>query len=257
MQSKPIFSYIVFGTELRYLQDVQEGWCVHRKRAVLDNIDRFFAHLQEFNLPITQRASCDLRELREELRKSESDHKLTETEALTLREIMTDLRKTLSAEARGKVAFIVTNKRIDVNKLLSDVPALMAPTIFYSLPDIAQYDFIEAGKCIAFERPTAVAFHLMRGTEAVLRHFYCSVIRRNRVRLLWAPMVTHLRSRRKPPPEPLLDNLDNIRRSFRNPTQHPDKVYDIEEVQDLFGLCIDVVNRMISLLKKAKKSGCK
>jgi len=42
--------------------------------------------------------------------------------------------------------------------------------------------------------------------------------------------------------------LDNIRRSFRNPTQHPDKIYDIQEVQDLFGLCIDAINRMITLL---------
>lgn len=215
------------------------------------NLDRFFTHLQEFNLPVTQRASDDLREFWDKLRKTESNHKLTSDEASTLSEIMTYLRNTLSAEAEGNVAFIVTDKRIDVNKLLSDVPALMAPTIFALLPDIAQYDFIEAGKCIAFELPTAAAFHLMRGTEAVLRHFYCSLIIRNRVRPLWAPMVEHLRSRRKPPPEPLLDNLDNIRRSFRNPTQHPDKVYDIQEVQDLFGLCIDVVNRMVSLFKKS------
>jgi len=40
------------------------------------------------------------------------------------------------------------------------------------------------------------------------------------------------------------DHLDHIRRSFRNPTQHPDKIYDIQEAQDLFGLCVDAVNRM-------------
>ncbi len=58
-------------------------------------------------------------------------------------------------------------------------------------------------------------------------------------------MVEGLKKRRSSPPVELLNNLDNIRTSFRNPTQHPDKVYDIQEAQDLFGLSIDVVNRMV------------
>jgi len=215
---------------------------------ILVNIDSFLADLQEFELPVTQRAAYELHKLRDELAKSDSDHKITSGEASKLSKIMDDVRNTLFAEAGGNVAFIVTDKRIDVNKLLSDVSALIAPGVFYSLPDVAQYDFIEAGKCIAFELPTAAAFHLLRGTEGVLRHFYCSIVRRSRVGLLWGPMVEHLRRRKTSPPAPLLDNLDNIRRSFRNPTQHPDKIYDIQEVQDLFGLCIDAINRMITLL---------
>jgi hypothetical protein len=34
-----------------------------------------------------------------------------------------------------------------------------------------------------------------------------------------------------------------IHRSFRT-TQHPEKVYVIDEVQDLFELCVDVIRRM-------------
>lgn len=252
MQSMPISSYIIFGTEIRFLQDVRKEWRVHGEGLVLDNIARFFANLEKFNLPVTMRSSYKLTTLWKKLAKTNSDYKLSTDEAIELANITNDVISTLVAEARGNVAFIVTDKRIDVNKLLSDVPALMAPNIFESLPDIAAYDFIEAGKCIAFERATAAAFHLVRGTEAVLRHFYCSVVKRSRVELLWKQVVDHLRSRQKPPPKPLLDNLDNIRHSFRNPTQHPDKIYDIQEVQDLFGLCIDVINRMIVELKKAR-----
>lgn len=252
MQSKPISSYINFGTVVRFLQDVKQGWRVHGGSFVLGNIDRFFVHLKEFNLPVTMRASYELTKLKEKLAKTNSDYRLSDDEAIELNNIMDNVRNTLFAEARGNIAFIVTDKRIDVNKLLSNAPALMAPNIFESLPDIAAYDFIEAGKCIAFEHPTAAAFHLMRATEAVLRHFYCSVVKKSRVEFLWKQMLNHLRSRQKPPPRPLLDNLDNIRHSFRNPTQHPDKIYDIQEVQDLFGLCIDVINRMIVEIKKAR-----
>ena len=248
MRSRSIKDYIYFGTALRYLQDVKEGWSVHGDAVILENIDRFLDFLKDFNLPVTQRAASELRTFRDELAELDSEHELTPDEASKLKDIMADVRKTLFLEAAGNLAFIVTDKRIDVHKLLSDMPALMAPGVFDSLPDIAQYDFIEAGKCIAFERPTAAAFHLLRGTEAVLRQYYCSVVRRNRVQLLWGPIIDSLRRRRSPPPEPLLNNLDNIRRSFRNPTQHPEKIYDIQEVQDLFALCIDVVNRMVALL---------
>jgi len=244
MQSKPIWDYIFFGTSLRYLQDAKEGMPAHGAGYASDNIESFFDQLQDFGLPVTERAAYELAQFRDEIAKSDDDHTLSSDEARRLGDVMNDVRKTCEAEAKGKVAFIVTDKRIDVRKLLSDVRGLMAPDVFDSLPDIAQYDLMEAGKCIAFERPTAGAFHLLRATEAVLRHFYCSVVHRNRAELMWGPMVKSLRERRSPPASELLDNLDNIRRSFRNPTQHPDKIYDIQEVQDLFGLCTDVINRM-------------
>jgi hypothetical protein len=126
----------------------------------------------------------------------------------------------------------------------------MAPGVFKELPEVAQYDFLQAGRCIAFELPTAAAFPLMRGTEDVLRWFYCSVVKRERVSpLRWGPMTSHLGGRRSPPPDVLLANLDNLRRSFRNPTQHPDKIYDIEEAQDLLALSIDVVSRMVKFVQ--------
>jgi hypothetical protein len=246
MQSKPISDYIYFGTALRYLQDIREGFNFRGEGWVLHNIDAFFGCLEEFQLPVTERAAYDLKTFRDKLAKLPSDHKLTGEEASRLGAIMDTLRETLFAESLGNVAFIVTDKRIDVNKLLSDVRGLMAPGVFDALPDVAQYDLAEAGRCIAFELPTAAAFHLLRATESVLRHFYCCIVRQRRAQLAWAPIVDSLRARRTPPPAPLLDNLDNIRRSFRNPTQHPDKIYDIQEVQDLFGLCVDVVNRMVT-----------
>lgn len=253
MQSKPIYDYIFFGASLRYLFDARAGDPVHGKTFILENIDKVLARLKEYELPVTQRAASELYEFRDKLAKSVSKHTLTADESLKLGEIMQDVRKTLSAESKGKVAFIVTDKRIDVNKLLSDVPGLMAPGVFNSLPEIAKHDFMEAGKCIAFELPTAAAFHLLRGTESVLRELYCSIVRKRRVELLWYHMVGSLRKRRTPLPAPLLDHLDHIRQNFRNPTQHPEKIYDIQEVQNLFHLCVDAVDRMVKLITKSQK----
>jgi len=250
MESRSISDYVVLGGVLRYLLHAQQGWPVHPENYVLPNIKMLLGLLEKFELTVSQRAAWQLVQLRDELAESASDAKLTAEQASRLTEIMNTVEKTLLAETGGKVAFIVVDKRYDVNKLLSDVPALLAPGVFHSLPDIAQYDLMEAGKCIAFERPTAAAFHLLRGTEAMLRLLYCATVKKERVKpLCWGPMVESLRKRKtKPPPAALLDNLDNIRRSFRNPTQHPEKIYDIQEVQDLFGLCVDALDRMVSFL---------
>lgn len=76
----------------------------------------------------------------------------------------------------------------------------------------------------------------MRATESVLRDYYRAVVKQKRVDpLLWGPMVEQMRTRKaKRPPTALLDQLDSIRIHFRNPTQHPDAVYDIHEAQTLW-----------------------
>ena len=118
--------------------------------------------------------------------------------------------------------------------------------VFDKLPELTRYDFAEAGKCVAFERPTAAAFHLLRGTEGALRDFYLATVKRKRLNvLLWKPMLDQMAARSKPPPRPLLDHLDHIRANFRNPTQHPEARYDIDEAEDLFGLCVDAATRLI------------
>jgi hypothetical protein len=62
---------------------------------------------------------------------------------------------------------------------------------------------------------------------------------------LGALVQTLRNKKRKPrPDETLLNHLDHIRRNFRNPTDHPDKSYDLDEVQDLFSLVADVLNRI-------------
>jgi hypothetical protein len=42
----------------------------------------------------------------------------------------------------------------------------------------------------------------------------------------------------------MLDHLDHIHVNFRNPTQHREARYDLEEAQDLLSLSIDALNRM-------------
>lgn len=253
MKRISIIEYFSFGTCVRYLQDIKSGDMIKGQPFVLENIGRFVTTLEELGLVVTlsTRAAFDLKELRKELDKvKDKAATLSEEQAERLQILITDIRKTLEPELLQCEAFIVTPKILDTKKLLDNVDSLLRPNVFSALPDITKYDLMEAGKCIAFERPTAAAFHLLRGTESVLRFFYCTLIHRNRVSpLLWANIVNDLRNRPKSKKHvTLYNNLDNIRWSYRNPTQHPEKIYDIHEVQDLWPLCIEAINRMTQIL---------
>jgi hypothetical protein len=216
---------------------------------VLSSLDRL-------NLTVTANTISErrLRELRVEIEEKTDvngsdllDSRLAEQ----VHDAASGLRETLVAEAQSLEAFIITGLRLDSRKLLEAVPSLLAPGVFESLPTIAQYDFREAGKCIAFSRPTAAAFHIMRGTEDTLRLMYTQVYKRGRIkRLMWAPMVEHMRKKTRAPKPPvdLLDELDMLRQNYRNPTQHPEAVYDMDMCQDLLPLAFGTVNKTMRFL---------
>jgi hypothetical protein len=245
MISRPITEYIYLGTMLRYLLDARSSTDIHGEGYILSNMNWFLDNIKKFNLHVTVRASSKLEGMRDELKLRPSGSTLTSEDVNKLRSVLNSLRDTLYAEASGFLIYVVTEKRIDAEKLLNQIHTLFSPGVFSSLNDQAKYDLNEAGKCIIFNRPTAAAFHILRGTESVLRDFYKKTVRQKRIKSeLWGDIISDLRKRRKSPPKALLDNLDNIRSNFRNPTQHPEKIYDIEEAQDLFSLCIDAINRM-------------
>lgn len=197
MQYKSLYSFYWFGTCLRYLQDANTAYKVHGDSFVLYNINRFFKNLEDFGLPVTSRlAHAKLDELIDELEKTDKEARLTNEQANKLNSAIALLRDTLEAEIKDVGAYTPTPKRLDLDKLLNNVASLLAPGVFAELPDIARYDFIEAGKCIAFELPTSAAFHIMRAIEDCLRHYYTHMVLSGRIKSEnWAPIIKDLRKR--------------------------------------------------------------
>lgn len=256
MENRSVDGYVYMGTAVRYLMDAGTNYRVHGVSRVVENIGELRDLLTLYEFHVTNRVAQDLYDFRDEMLAELSAHAddpdweasrtLSADESGRLSLQATTLRATMMAEAEGKVAFIASDKRYSVSRLMSGIGSLFATDVFDGLPDLAKFDFEEGGKALAYDLNTAAAFHFLRGTEAVLRDFYTRVVRQQRIARpwLWYPMVQHMRGKRNAPSDLVLDNLDSLRVHFRNPTQHPDKTYDEAEAQDLLSLAIDAINRM-------------
>jgi hypothetical protein len=265
VEHRETYGYIFIGTAIRYVidQSLVPGALIHGQGRLISNLNQLESYLSEYEFHVTLRVLGPLFEMRAGWVAEAQGHDetwkanrgITQDESHEIRTASTAARETLLAESQGKRAYIATDKRIAVDKLTDDIGSLFSSHAFDQIPDIAKFDFEQAGRAIAFELPTAAAFHLMRATEALLRFFYESIVLRNRISepRMWGPIVEALKQRRTPPPAVLLTTLDSIRVHYRNPTQHPDKVYDMDEVQDLLATCTDVTSKMIRHLRDIGK----
>ena len=247
MKRTKIFNYFAFGYNYNILHSQEEGQLIHGKaNSLLSSLDEFFNYVKELDLQVTNKAAGKLLLIQQRLTELPKDTKVSRELAQEIREATDDFDKTLDAELQLRYAYIVTPKRTALNNLLDTPEKLLHQGVFNALPLITRFDFSRACLCIAFDLPTAAVFHLMRGTEGALRFYYITRVKRNRVNnLMWGPIIDHLRKRRDRPEKALIDHLDNIRTNFRNPTQHPDAFYSLDEAQDLLSLSADVISRMV------------
>lgn len=243
MRPQVIYGYIDIGATLWFLKGRRAEDPIHGATYFVGQTELLLRLLEQFEFKVTRRAARALEQKMNELKKRPKDAALTGEDEDELGDILAALTVTLNAESEGHVAYVATDKRYTVEKLGENVWSLFADNVKRCLPSIALTDVEEAGKCILFERPTAAAFHLMRAVESTLKEYSITAGCTVKDNSTWGSLIVSLRALPKKN-DVLLDHLDAIRRNFRNPTQHPEKLYDLQEVQDLFGLCIDVINRL-------------
>jgi hypothetical protein len=139
-----------------------------------------------------------------------------------------------------------------LESLLGKAATLLAVGVHDTLSDVAKRDYRLACQQIALSQPTASAFHMMRMLEDQVKVLYFAFKKTKRLeKPMWGPMIVELRAKRAPRPSTkLLDHLDGMRVHFRNPTQHPQAFYTIDEAQDLLNQTITATNMIFAELPK-------
>jgi hypothetical protein len=242
------YLYIRIGLAIRLLRNIVAE---DTKAFALSSIHSLFKELQQANLPVTLAAmdSESFHGMFEALSALE-DETTTLGDALAqlVRTQLTSIETVVFPESAIKKIYVLPNRRFNSDYLLNSPQNLLKEGVFEKLDDIAKQDIASACRCILFGEATAAAFHILRATESVLKNYYFLHKKQKRLtKPMWAPMLTELKAKTKnAPPTTLIASLDLIRTAYRNPTQHPESIYEIDSAQDLFGVCIDVIGKMAS-----------
>jgi hypothetical protein len=157
----------------------------------------------------------------------------------------------LNAELQKHLTYLVSqigglSMPLLVNKAEVNLPEDALPVI----PDSVKKDFREAGRCLAFEVPTAAGFHAMRATEAVLRIYYKLVTGKEPDRIDWGTCTQELKKGRAN--QKVVQVLDQIRDLHRNPLMHPQDFLTMKDAIGLFDIAKSAIGALAEEIVKLK-----
>jgi len=125
-----------------------------------------------------------------------------------------------------------------------------------SVPESVVHDLNQAGKCLAFELPTASGFHTMRAVEGLLRLYWTTVTKPGAA-VRPPEMAQCVNELRKAGESNKIQAIvDHIRENHRNPLMHPEDFLDLNDALRLFDLAKSALSAMaqrISDLEKVAK----
>ncbi|MFG0605565.1 hypothetical protein ACF8CX_07490 [Vibrio mimicus] len=238
MKEAEIYSYYAFGFNYRYLRAGLEG---KTNKEVYDDIT---SEIKGLELQVTLQVISELEDIVEMLATLPGDDVIDSSTAKKIKSILDKSDATLDAELQLRKVLYITPKRFNQTMLLHEPHKLLAKNAWDAISQNARVDFASATSCIAMNQSTASAFHLMRSVEEMVKQLYFSYVKQKRMaNPMWGPIIQKLTTKNNPKPDSvLIESLDMIRKNYRNPTQHPDKYYSIDEAQDLLHHSIVVMN---------------
>lgn len=175
---------------------------------------------------------------------SETPTKILGVDIYRLRSALDRFEHVFSSELQSLATYYVSEKGLYSTQSLVDSAEKAFPIkVQAQISDAARDDFRAAGKCLAFDLPTAAAFHIFRSIEAVLRDYLETFVdsdSRPKSRN-WGVYIRVLRncihSGQQPAPDPkTVSMIEQIKDMHRNPLIHPEAVLEADEALVLFDI---------------------
>lgn len=257
---KRINTFVLYklGKDLRPLEDLDEDeafygkilWILYYARTQVKSL------LENDVLPIKtcRKAASELiaainavvpEDVQEAIKK-DKDEKIEWWPVRQIKESASKFETILTEELAIVDTYSVTQKgAYSTSELINNAEVMFPKNLIAKLPAQAIQDIREAGKCLAFETPTAAAFHIVRAIESVILTYYSKILggkTPGRMRN-WGVYIKALRDSGAADTK-ILDFLDHIKNSYRNPVSHPDAILTIEEVQVLLGVAVGAMTQM-------------
>lgn len=171
---------------------------------------------------------------------------ITLMEKIQLQNAISQFRPALTAELGRIDVYFVKQKGIHSTRDLIERAERGVPDPHGLLSDAAKADIQAGGRCLAFELPTASAFHMMRATETVMKTLMatagCSAKDPN-----WGNYIKAMED--VSVDKKITHHLRQIKDLHRNPISHPDVTLDMGEAQVLWSICISAISAMLGEIK--------
>ncbi|HEV2912860.1 MAG TPA: DUF4145 domain-containing protein [Pyrinomonadaceae bacterium] len=169
---------------------------------------------------------------------------------MRLKQTIDEFERFFTRESRRVSVFAITSKGIyDTEKLIESAEKRFPKNLLKVMPEKTISDLRESGRCLAFENPTACAFHVCRATEALMLAYYEVLAgqawpfnRRD-----WNMYNEHLKKHGAP--QAITNRLGEIRED-RNAYAHPDITVPLDEALLVFELCNGVIHLMAKEIEK-------
>lgn len=152
----------------------------------------------------------------------------------------------------GKIHMVALErqKALDLHILLEAIDEAFSEMAASNFSKNTMQEIVEAGRCLALERYTASAFHILRAVELEIRDYIILLTHKTPNERKWASYIGILTT--KQADSKLTRNLDRIRDLDRNETMHPELFYSQTDAIRLFNLCIDTLEQLVEDMNRKR-----
>jgi hypothetical protein len=158
-----------------------------------------------------------------------------------------DFETVLANELPGLATYFVSQQGLyATDDLISQAVSHIPERLRSSVPEKACRDIGEAGKCLAFQLPTACAFHMWRALETMMDRYYSALTGNSfaddNVVRNWDKYITALEG--VGAESKITEFLDHIRQEYRNPISHPSETLEQDDAFSLFGTGLSAITQV-------------
>jgi hypothetical protein len=251
--------FFQLGAALEGLRNVRTGmeWVDFSLVAILpiDWLQRFLFEIQDVPLPDSRDAAgCLLNLVQTAIEPRDVSRTITQNEVVGIWNGKEQFEQHFEREQRNLSVFTVMPKGIYDTRLLAEKTEEKFPeAIRKQFSEIFLSDLNQAGRCLAFEVPTASAFHIFRATETLVRRYYEVLAGKPwpKTKRDWWSYIEELNKLPNVNKDVTM-RLDEIRKFERNPSIHPEHIVTLEKAPILFELCSGVIYAMGDEISKIR-----
>jgi len=176
------------------------------------------------------------------------DRKIGWGEAASIKEALSHFEISLQSDFGTRDTFIVSQKAAFSTTVLAEQgQTAVSEQCLILVPEIA-FDLADGCRCLAFELPTAAAFHLFRAVEAMVKSYGESIRKK--------PFTTQekkrglggyancLKQTSLHVDKRIINSIEQIASLHRNPTMHPDMRISKTEIMSTLGMVISLIETL-------------